>query len=663
MWIEKRILEPMAAWLSHLAFLQILEYIGKLAIVVVAVNYLLTIEDRRDQQDYENYQRNQLRLHEAWQVINSAKNQVATGGRITALQFLYREKQDLVGLSADNAFLEDLDLYDGHRQALLDSANFEGADLSGAELHRASLWSAKFKGAYLGRDTDDKPEETDLSKARLELADLRNADLTAADLRKANLYDANLDMAVLDDALLQGSDLRETSFEEASLQGANLQNVILDGGFINLKNAVLQDADLRGTDLSNAILEGANLRDADLRGTNITQEQIESAATGDFDTKLPDALRAPSWWASEQAVPLKGGKRLDAGRHTSVLFWPTLSFTVDEGWTVAKGLPQTDNYLRIERKAVAMTFMTTEEVYNPQNPNEENISPIPDDNLVAWLKGHPHLNVTSEQKVRVGGIPGTQLDVQVTSAPENYPIECDGPCVRLFPTGDFYYLDYWYKFIVLNIEGEKVFVAIDPLASSRASDVLGTVAWSNYQLPTEEEIFSGVFEPGLTLTAGEGWMDFVQDSNLWQISQEYPTFSSLTFTKIDKIRDPQDPTDKDKAMAVPDDKLVAWLKGHPRLDVTSEQEVKVGGIPGTQLDVSVRSTPKDDPRVCEGDCLPLFQLNDGSPFWLYDGYRNRLIVLQVKGETVIVTIETPIGKSDAFLSEAQNALSSVRWRD
>src|SRR5215216_5451136 len=188
-------------------------------------------------------------------------------------------------------------------------------------------------------------------------------------------------MAVLDDALLQGSDLRETSFEEASLQGANLQNVILDGGFINLKNAVLQDADLRGT--------------------NITQEQIESAATGDFDTKLPDALRAPSWWASEQAVPLKGGKRLDAGRHTSVLFWPTLSFTVDEGWTVAKGLPQTDNYLRIERKAVAMTFMTTEEVYNPQNPNEENISPIPDDNLVAWLKGHPHLNVTSEQKVRV----------------------------------------------------------------------------------------------------------------------------------------------------------------------------------------------------------------------------------------------------------------------
>ena len=55
-------LEPFAAWLGSLATVEIIEYLGKLAIIVVAVLWLLETDDRI-----------RLENHEAWRVITAAR--------------------------------------------------------------------------------------------------------------------------------------------------------------------------------------------------------------------------------------------------------------------------------------------------------------------------------------------------------------------------------------------------------------------------------------------------------------------------------------------------------------------------------------------------------------------------------------------------------------
>jgi len=87
--------------------------------------------------------------------------------------------------------------------------------------------------------------DADLSGANLRDADLWSADLRDADLRGADLRDANLICANLTRANLRGADLR----------GANLRGA-------NLCYANLTDADLWRANLYGAYLGGANLTDA-----------------------------------------------------------------------------------------------------------------------------------------------------------------------------------------------------------------------------------------------------------------------------------------------------------------------------------------------------------------------------------------------------------------
>jgi hypothetical protein len=462
-------------------------------------------------------------------------------------------------------------------------------------------------------------------------------------------------MAILDDAELQGADLRQASFEEASLQGANLQNAELSGEFVNFTGADLEGADLRGTDLRGVELRGAFLRNADLRETNVPKIELEEAWGDPETTKLPDGLQPPVLWETA-APPLEEGS-LPANTFEAGLFWPTLSFTVGEGWEVV-GQEQED-YLSIARGA-DITFSNVHEVYDPRNPTEENVSPAPDE-LAAWLKGHPHLTVMGEKKVRVGGVPGVRLDVEVTSAPDNYPIDCYGPCVPLFPNGEWHYIDYTYTFIVLDVGLEKVVISIDPdLPNDEAQDVLDSVEWT--YLPTREEIFSEAFEPGLSFIPGADWINSFQVPDAWYI---WHGDSTLGFVNVDEVRDPQDPTSKDKAIPVPGGDLVGWLKRHPGLAVSQERQVPVGGVTGTQLNVSVRPTaPENYASACGDDpCLPLFHMNDGSSFWLYETYENQLTVLRVEGETVVISAESPPGEYDEFISRVEQVRSSVEWRD
>jgi Pentapeptide repeats (8 copies) len=184
-----------AYWLSGWAFLEVLESLGTLSLLVAVISYFSESGDRIKQKHYH-----------AWEVINSAQGKGGSGGRIDALEELLADRVPLVGVDVSEAFLQEINL----SGANLLRANFRTADVRGgnfakAQLEYADLTSANFRGANLGNTNFGN-------------ADLQDADLTGADLRGADFDGANLARADL-----RHSDLGNIKWKEiANLKAANL---------------------------------------------------------------------------------------------------------------------------------------------------------------------------------------------------------------------------------------------------------------------------------------------------------------------------------------------------------------------------------------------------------------------------------------------------------
>jgi hypothetical protein len=187
-----------AYYLSHWAFLEVLEYLGILSVLVAVIFYFTESGDRIKQKHYQ-----------AWQVINTAQGKGGSGGRIEALQELNLDRVPLVGVDVSGAFLQGLQL-DG---ADLHRANLEAADIRDCGFHAASLEFASLKSANL--------RHGDLRKTDLRYADLEEADLTGASLEGADLTGADL----------TGADLRNTGWKDArweqikAIGGANIHGI------------------------------------------------------------------------------------------------------------------------------------------------------------------------------------------------------------------------------------------------------------------------------------------------------------------------------------------------------------------------------------------------------------------------------------------------------
>jgi uncharacterized protein YjbI with pentapeptide repeats len=185
----------LAYWLSGWAFLEVLEYLGTLSVLLAVVSYFSESKDRIKQKHYQ-----------AWQVINSAQGKGGSGGRIDALEELHADGVPLVGVDVSGAFLQDIDL----SRANLLRANFRAADVrggnfNGAHMQYGDLASANFRDANLRN------------------ADLRNATLQDADLTGANLSEADLEGANLAKADLRSSDFRNTKWQK--IEGVKLANI------------------------------------------------------------------------------------------------------------------------------------------------------------------------------------------------------------------------------------------------------------------------------------------------------------------------------------------------------------------------------------------------------------------------------------------------------
>jgi len=184
--------------LSRWAFLEVLEYLGSLSVLVAVIFYFGESGDRRKQKHYQ-----------AWQVINTAQGKGGSGGRIEALQELNEDHQPLVGLDAPGAFLR-------------------GVQLAGANLLRCNLEATDLRDSHLpGADLEDAHlDSANFRAGDLHLARLRNASLLDADLAGANLAGADLSGANLENADLRNTNLSGTLWRDIkSIQGANIYGV------------------------------------------------------------------------------------------------------------------------------------------------------------------------------------------------------------------------------------------------------------------------------------------------------------------------------------------------------------------------------------------------------------------------------------------------------
>jgi uncharacterized protein YjbI with pentapeptide repeats len=209
--LAERACEGLSKLLGRWAFLEIMEYLGRLAVLVVVIFWFLESDDRKqakqDQRKAKQYQ--------AWQVINSAQGQKSSGGRIDALQDLVKDGVSLKGIDISNANLPRIEL----RNANLAKGNFSEAYLAGSNLSGANLGEANLFRTNLFI--------TDLSETNLYKANLSGAVLLCVDLSGANLGEANLSEAKLYKANLSGADLRIANLSGASLPEANLKNANL----------------------------------------------------------------------------------------------------------------------------------------------------------------------------------------------------------------------------------------------------------------------------------------------------------------------------------------------------------------------------------------------------------------------------------------------------
>lgn len=268
-WLCEPKMRRLVDWFARLSVLALLDYVGKLAILLAIGSFFVECPDRIRQDHYANLG-----------IIESTQGTLVSRARFDAIEKLNGDCFSLDGIHARGAQLRGLRLdrcygFPGgalfgrwlpwHPEgARLFRADLSYADLRSARLARANLSFADLTGAWL--------EETDLTGARL-----RGANFQGAHLRRANLQGADLQ-----DAHLEHADLTEAHLVRANLTGAHLDYASLIGA--QLKDATVQYADLGGANAARAVLEGT-----DLFKTNLTHAHFNKAHF-DARTSLDSAI-------------------------------------------------------------------------------------------------------------------------------------------------------------------------------------------------------------------------------------------------------------------------------------------------------------------------------------------------------------------------------------
>jgi hypothetical protein len=180
-------------------------------------------------------------------------------------------------------------------------------------------------------------------------------------------------------------------------------------------------------------------------------------------------------------------------------------------------------------------------------------------------------------------------------------------------------------------------------------------------LPTEGSIEPGKyrsdeFDSTFSFSVDEDWVvpvselpDALGFALAGTLDQPEP--SSLSFFNLNQVIDPKDASET-TLLAAPEsaEGWAEWFRKHPDLKAEEPIPVSVGGISGLRVDMVAEHT------------TGLWQLSDRSVVNLTKGARRRVIVLDVRGDTVLISILAPSpDKFEAFLPKAQGVLDTVEW--
>lgn len=176
------------------------------------------------------------------------------------------------------------------------------------------------------------------------------------------------------------------------------------------------------------------------------------------------------------------------------------------------------------------------------------------------------------------------------------------------------------------------------------------------------------FDPAFRIEAGKGWqlsgqtVDVVVDEYVPEGASRFASSrDQLIFTSPLHVFDPSNLSELENAPAPENaDKWVSWFQRHPNLDTSEPVPVRVGGASGMRIDVTVTSTPENYSRdYCEpqSSCVPL----SPSVWPIYEETKNRYIIVDEKGKTVVINVSAPADKFDEFLPKAQEILDTVEW--
>jgi len=439
---------------------------------------------------------------------------------------------------------------------------------------------------------------------------LRGADLAFANLTNAQLYRADLRDANLRGANLGDADLRGAFLEDANLSNANLLGTNLSGAW--LKDADLLGANLRGADLHGADSSDphpwtlANLRSADLSRAFESVANLSVANLSDLN------LRDANLWEAD----LSDADLSDANLSGAFLKDANLS-----GANLEKADLSDAGLLRANLRDAKLSGANLSDAR------------LEDANLSAANLSGADLSEADLSEADLSGADLSSADLS---------------------SADLSSADLSHAKGMSNEELEQ-----ETSSLGRA-----TMPDGQRHKSVMTEFVTTEFEPALSYNISESWVATTETTGELTLSLLLgPEHGDLIFTSPSHVFDPSSPSEPTKVPAPENTKeWISWFQRHPNLETSEPVPVSVGGASGMQIDVTASSTSEDYPRnICgPNPCVRLWGSLVASPS--EEGSKDRYVIVDVGGQTVIINVFVWSGKFDAFLPKAQKVLDTVEWK-
>jgi hypothetical protein len=225
-----------------------------------------------------------------------------------------------------------------------------------------------------------------------------------------------------------------------------------------------------------------------------TETAVPTDSTGEPVEPAPTVEDVGELLESEPGSPFP----LEAGDYKAASFSTPLAFTLADIGVVNGNLPNELDLTLGPNQNVRLTFL--DDAVEPLRPKAKQTSadlkldeiPATTDALVDWLKQHPRLTSSKPKSVTIGGVEGTELEVELKDGQGYRSDLCPAaePCAALFHTSPDASKSVGYvaapgsklRIATVEVDGRRIVIVteakgnLDKLAEW-ADEVLGTVTF------------------------------------------------------------------------------------------------------------------------------------------------------------------------------------------